>query len=221
VSKSKARKAVSKSVASGDQPGVSVEELTCEETGSSGAENSVPQTEPPETAEAAADSPQDELERLKAEIEQANDRVLRTQAELENYRKRTHREMEEQRRYAMMPIMRDLLPVVDNIDRAIAAAEKAGESPTLLEGFNMVADQLSATLERYHCKKTESLGTPFDPHLHEAISQQPDAEHPPGTVLHEAVIGYTLHDRVVRPSQVIVSAAPLEEDEVSHEEEPS
>jgi len=170
---------------------------------------------PPEAAEDPDDDLQSDPERLKTELDQANDRVLRSQAELENYRKRVRREAEEERRYATMPLIRDLLAVVDNIDRAVEAAEDNDNDAGLLEGFKMVADQVNSILQQHHCTKIEADGAAFDPNLHEAILQQPSEDHPPGTVLHEAVVGYTLHERVVRPSQVIVSAAVHAEDETA------
>ena len=159
-------------------------------------------------AEEAADNLEVDLLGLQGELEEANSRVLRTQAELENYRKRVRRDMDEERRYAAMPLLRDLLSVVDNVDRAIAAAEDSEGGAGLLEGVKMVSDQINSILERYNCTKIEAEGAPFDPNFHEAILQQPSADHPPGAVLHEAVVGYKLHDRVVRPSQVIVSTTP-------------
>ena len=107
-----------------------------------------------------------------------------------------------------MPLLRDLLPVVDNIQRAIAAAEQAHGGGSLLEGVKLVAQALEAGLAKHDCKRIEAQGQPFDPAVHEAISQQPSADVPPGTVLFVAQDGYTLHDRVVRPAQVIVSTSP-------------
>lgn len=149
-----------------------------------------------------------ELERLRGDLSEAGDRVLRAQAELENFRKRARREMEDERRYANMPLLRDLLPVVDNIARAIAAAEKSQNTGTLLDGFKMVSQALEGVLARHDCKRIEALNQPFDPAFHEAISQQPNPDVPAHTVLMVVQEGYTLHDRVVRPAQVIVSAAP-------------
>ncbi len=142
------------------------------------------------------------------ELAQADDRLLRTQAELENYRKRSRRELVEQRRYANMTLIRELLGVVDNIDRAIAAAEAANEAESLLLGFKLVGQQLHTILDQHDCKKIEADGAVFDPHLHEAVSQQPSDEYPQGNIMYVTVVGYTLHDRVVRPSQVVVSAGP-------------
>jgi molecular chaperone GrpE len=148
------------------------------------------------------------LEQLLHDLEDARERALRTQADLDNVRKRMRREMEEERRFASQPLINDLLPVVDNVGRAIEAAEKANESGSLLEGFKMVANQLNAALAKHNCQVIEALGKPFDPHLHEAILQQPSAEHPPGTVIMVVQTGYQLHERVLRPTQVIVSSAP-------------
>jgi molecular chaperone GrpE len=142
---------------------------------------------------------------LSTELKQAQDRALRMQAELENYRKRATREMQEHRRYANLPLLRDLLPVLDNLRRAIEAAEKTHDAASLLEGVKMVAQQLEDVLQRHHCVPIQALHEPFDPHLHEAVSQQASDEHPAGTVVVVTQDGFRLHDRVVRPSQVIVS----------------
>ena len=154
-------------------------------------------------AEALSDTSQ-----LAAELADANDRALRLQAEMQNLRQRTAREIADERRYATLPILRDLLPVLDNIDRAIDAAQKAGEAENLLEGFRLVRQQLATLLERNHCEPIEAEGQPFDPNFHAAILQQPSADVPAGTVTMVAQTGYKLHDRVVRPAQVIVSAGP-------------
>ncbi|MGD0518882.1 MAG: nucleotide exchange factor GrpE [Thermoguttaceae bacterium] len=146
------------------------------------------------------------VDALRAELDQAKERILRCQAELDNYRKRAAREMDEHRRYANIGLIRDLLPVLDNVERAIRAAEKSADGSGLLEGVKLVAQQLQGVLERHHCVKIEALGLPFDPHLHHAILQQPSDEHPANTVIMVTQDGYQLHDRVVRPSQVIVSA---------------
>jgi molecular chaperone GrpE len=107
----------------------------------------------------------DNVEQLRSELEQAKDRVLRCQAELDNYRKRASREIEENSRYANLPLMRDLLPVLDNIQRAIEAAEKSTDGTGLLEGVKMVAQQLEGILERHHCVKIKALNEPFDPNF--------------------------------------------------------
>jgi molecular chaperone GrpE len=143
-----------------------------------------------------------------AELASANDRLLRLQAEMQNLRNRTSREIADERRYAALPVLRDLLPVVDNIDRAIEAAEKAGEAENLLAGFRLVKQQLHTILTRHECEPIAADGQPFDPNFHEAILQQPSADVPAGNVMMVTQPGYKLHDRVVRPAQVIVSSGP-------------
>jgi len=150
-------------------------------------------------------------ERLSAELSEARDRALRAAAEIENVRRRARRELEEQSLYAQAPLMSDLLPVLDNVGRAIEAAEKHPDAAGLLEGFKMVARQLEEVLARHHCTLVPALHEPFDPHRHQAILQQPSPEHAAGTVLTVVQPGYQLHDRVLRPTQVIVSAGESSE----------
>ena len=114
-------------------------------------------------------------------------------------------ESRDERRYANMPLIRDLLPIWDNVGRAIEAAEQHEDTNSLLEGFKMVAQQFVDVLKSHSCTEIESLHEPFDPHLHEAISQQPSGDYPGNIVLHVVQTGFLLHDRVVRPTQVIVS----------------
>jgi molecular chaperone GrpE len=145
---------------------------------------------------------------LAAELAAEKDRALRLQAEMENLRARTSREIAESTRYAALPFMRDLLPVVDNIERAIDAANKQGDSQSLLEGFKLVHQQLLNALAQHNCVKIDAQGEPFDPQFHAAILQQPSDEVPANHVLLVAQAGYKLHDRVVRPAQVIISTGP-------------
>jgi molecular chaperone GrpE len=159
-------------------------------------------------ADAAFAAGEAEVAKLRTELEDAADRVLRAQAELENYRKRVRRELEDERRYAAMPLLRDLVPVLDDIYRAIEAAEKSPQAAALLDGVKLVAQSLEAALAKHDCRRIDALGKPFDPAFHEAISQQASADHPPSTVVLVAQEGYVLHDRVVRPAQVIVSTSP-------------
>jgi molecular chaperone GrpE len=147
----------------------------------------------------------DELAELRRQAAEAQDRYLRGQAELENTRKRMRREMEDERRYAELRLLEDLLPVIDNINRAIEAAEKNADAASLLAGFKMVSQQLGAVLERHHLSPIAAEGEPFDPAVHQAIMQQPSDEHPENTVVGVGLAGYKLHDRVVRPAQVVVS----------------
>ena len=149
-----------------------------------------------------------EAAELRTQLDEARDRALRLQADWENYRKRARRELDEERRYADLRLLTDLLPVLDNMQRAIESASQTSSGGGLLEGFKLVKQQLDNVLSQHDCKRIEALGQPFDPHLHEAVMQQPSAEHAPHTVLGVVRDGYLLHDRVVRPAQVIVAAPP-------------
>jgi molecular chaperone GrpE len=161
-------------------------------------------TDMPEERESAAPAAGD-LESLRAELAEANDRTLRTQAELENFRKRSRREYEEAQRYREIDLLRDLLPVLDNVLRAIEAAEKSADVETLRSGFRMTAQQIEKLLGSHGCQTIETDGTSFDPAIHDAILQQEVAGVAGGTIVGTASRGYKLHDRVVRPAQVIVA----------------
>jgi molecular chaperone GrpE len=152
----------------------------------------------------------DKLADLANELASTNDRLLRLQAEMQNLRNRTSREIADERKYAALPIIRDLLPVVDNIDRAIEAAEKAGDAQNLLAGFRLVKQQLHSILNNHQIEPIAAEGETFDPNYHQAILQQPSADVPAGSIMMVTQPGYKMHDRVVRPAQVIVSAGPGE-----------
>jgi molecular chaperone GrpE len=153
---------------------------------------------------------------LESQLREAGERALRTQAELENYRKRMQREMADERKYADVPLARDLLPVVDNLERAIEAIQAragsegkvSGEVTSLLDGVKLVASQLEAVLKSHQCERIEAVGAAFDPNFHQALAQEPSEEHPAGTVSRSMQAGFKLHDRVIRPAQVFVSTGP-------------
>jgi molecular chaperone GrpE len=146
-----------------------------------------------------------EMELVRNELIEARDKMLRAQAELDNYRKRARRELDDERKYAEISLLRDLLPVHDNVERAIAAGEQKADATTLLEGFKMVRQQLNQVLARHHCEPIGGEGEPFNPAMHDAVMQQTSPEHEPNTVLKIVQSGFHLHDRVLRPAQVIVS----------------
>lgn len=171
--------------------------------------------QPPETEDLLR-----QVEQLRSELEQMQDRALRAQAELENYRKRVARQREEERRYAELLLIRDLLPVFDDVHRAIAAAENSDNAEGLLQGFRMVAEKLELILRRHHCVPIEAAGKPFDPNIHEAIAQVSTSECPPNTVVEVTQVGFRLHDRVVRPSQVVVSSAIVAEKPSNTDQQP-
>ena len=158
----------------------------------------------PDAAAAAAPAAGD-IEALRAELAEANDRALRTHAELENFRKRSRREYEEAQRYREIDLLRDLLPVLDNVLRAVEAADKSTDVESLRSGFRMTAQQIEKLLGSHGCQTIETDGTAFDPTVHDAILQQDVPGVVAGTVVGTASRGYRLHDRVVRPAQVIVA----------------
>lgn len=163
----------------------------------------------------AAEQVLDDLDSLRAQLqsaEQKRDEYLylaqRTRADFENYQKRMKRDLAEERRYANLPLAADLLPALDNLERAIAAGEQAGEKGPLVQGVAMVHTQLLDVLRRHGITPIEAQGQPFDPNHHQAVTQMPSKEHPPMTVLQVLERGYLIHDRVLRPARVVVSAAP-------------
>lgn len=158
---------------------------------------------PPERSDAGGASTE-----VAAQLAAARDRELRLLAELDNTRKRAEREIAEERRYANLPLMRDLLPVLDNVFRAIEAAEKSPGAESIVQGMRLVAEQLENVLRRHHCVRIEAQGAAFDPHQHEAIAQMASNDTPAQHVAAVALHGFRLHDRVVRPSQVVVSSGP-------------
>ena len=143
---------------------------------------------------------------LKLELAQANERALRAQAELENFRKRIYRDTDQQLKFATVGLLKDILEVSDNLARALDAASSSEASSGVAQGIKMVQSQLLTVLGKHNCQPIESMGKPFDPNFHEALTQMPSSEYPAGTIVQELRKGYMLHDRVVRPSQVILSS---------------
>ena len=150
-----------------------------------------------EASAAASPSVEDQLA-------EAQNLYHRTLAEMENLRKRQQRELGEMARYACIPLLRDLLPIMDNLQRAIQVASQSGEGASLLEGVKMVMQQFTNTLQQHGCQPIAAEQQPFDPNVHQAVSQLPSPSHPAGTVMHEVLPGFQLHDRVIRPSRLLI-----------------
>jgi molecular chaperone GrpE len=148
------------------------------------------------------------VQQLEEELRQAQDRLLRSQAELENFRRRMQRETQDERRFANQLVLVDLLPVIDNLERAIDASEQSPECTGLLQGFKMLHQLFLSTLEKHGCRRVPADGMNFDPTLHEAVMQAPSSERPVGSIVQVHQQGYQLHDRVIRPAQVVVSSGP-------------
>ena len=156
----------------------------------------------------AAPTLEEQLQTALAERDQFKDKWTRALADHDNYRRRVQREADEDRKYAALPLLKTLLPAFDGLDRAVFAAAQSKNADELIGGVQLTIKQLETALNGFGAKSIAAQGQPFDPNQHEAISQLPSAEHPPMTVLHDIERGYMLHDRVVRPSKVIVSVAP-------------
>jgi molecular chaperone GrpE len=158
---------------------------------------------------------------LEDQLEQAEERVLRTAAEAENFKKRLQREKEEQTRYANETFMRELLPVIDNLERALQHSETAPSQEGLLEGLSMTLKGFTDTLAKFGCTALEAIGETFDPNFHEAVSQEESSKVEPNTVLKELQKGYMLKERLLRPAMVIVSKPASESERDRGVQEPS
>lgn len=184
----------------------------------------------PATGEAS--EAESETEKLTRELEAAKqlaaenyeraaenyDKFVRFQAEVENYKKRMQKERLDEGKYAHLPVMRDLMGVIDNLGRAIEHArnESSGGVEGIISGVEMVAKQLHDIFERHGMKRMKSVGEPFDPTMHEAMGMVESDDVPENRVMEEFEAGYFLHDRVVKPAMVMVSkksspAAPAED----------
>jgi molecular chaperone GrpE len=158
----------------------------------------------------AAAQPETARAELEAEIAKLKEQVLRAMAETENTRRRLEQQAEERGKYAIASFAKDILQVADNLRRAldsIPAQSLAGDelAKSLAEGVELTERSLIASLERFGVKRVAAMGQKFDPHLHQAMMEVPDATLPPGTVVSEMQAGYTLHDRLLRPAMVGVS----------------
>lgn len=168
-------------------------------------------TAPENTSVTLASEEVDDLRKRAGERDEYLNLLQRTQADFQNYQKRVQRDREEERKYYAGAMISDFLPVLDNLERALAAAEKVGETGPLVQGVKMVLTQFLELLKKHGVSPIIAEGQPFDPNLHEALTHQPSAEHPPNTVTHVVTTGYKIHDRVLRPAQVVVSSAPPEQ----------
>jgi molecular chaperone GrpE len=162
----------------------------------------------------APDKPaEDPLAELKAKLEAAEkdakdlkDKWLRAAADLENTRKRTKREIDDAKFDAKNKVLKEMLPVVDNLERAIEHAGGGGEKNPIVEGVQLVLRQFQTAFERLEVTVVEAMGQPFDPNLHEAISQQ-ESDQPPGTIVQVLQRGYRAGERLLRPALVVVAKA--------------
>ena len=145
---------------------------------------------------------------------QSHDRLLRVMAEHDNYKKRALREVSDFQKFANESLIKDMLPIIDNLERAVESSSAAKTSDhAIVEGVQMTLKEIYKVLERFNLKSLESEGKPFDPNFHQAVLQEETSEHPENTVLKEMQKGYVLHDRLIRPAMVVVSKAQPKNDD--------
>ena len=149
---------------------------------------------------------EEQLEAATAEAKENYDRFLRVSAELENYKKRVAREMEDLRKFANQSLIKSLLPVLDNLELAIkSSVEGKNSNSSLLDGVELTRKEILKVLEKFNVEQIEALGQAFDPRFHEAVMQEETDKHPGNTVINELQKGYLMHDRLIRPSMVVVA----------------
>jgi len=178
----------------------------------------LPENETPVTAEDPAlvqdttpETKADPLEQALLDIEKWKDLAYRSQAELDNFRKRATREAQETRAYANGELLRSILPILDTFEMGLEASRAESEKSMIFMGMQMVHRQFLDFLKDFNVQEIEAQGRPFDPNLHEAVSQEVTTDHPDGTIIRVTRRGYRLKERLLRPASVIVAAASAPE----------
>ncbi len=169
-----------------------------------------------EAAQAAGDdgareqaaSVEEMLEKLQAERDELKERLLRVAADFDNFRKRTRKELEEAERRGREAVLREVLPVIDNLERAVQSAAQARSVEAVSKGVEMVLRLFEEAASRIGLQRVASVGERFDPNVHDAVQQQESEEHEPGTVVGELVPGYKLGERLLRAAMVVVARPP-------------
>lgn len=179
--------------------------------GQSNHESDLPQTDELELQESEAENvsdANDELTKLQEELTAAKDQSLRTQAEMQNLRRRSERDVENAHKYALEKFVGELLPVVDNLERALQAIDQDDESmKAMTEGVELTLKSFQDVLVRYKVEAVDPKGQPFDPEFHQAMSMLEMPDEVPNTVVDVFQKGYTLNGRLVRPAMVVVAKA--------------
>jgi molecular chaperone GrpE len=166
---------------------------------------------PQATTEPEMRPPEGETEELRRQLQEQQDRLLRALAEADNVRRRVERSADERVKYANEGLLRDIVPVLDNFDRALAAARTPGSTTNVVEGVELIQRELLRVLERHGLTRYSAVGQPFDPTRHEAIARVVSPTAAAGTVVDETGPGYLLNGRVLRAALVAVAAAPDED----------
>ena len=171
---------------------------------------------PEEETTEGADEPTD-LEKAHAERDRMREQLLRIAADFDNFRKRSRKEIEEVRRRAIEDTLREVLPIVDNLERAAGAMGDATEVAAVVDGVHMVLRGFEDIASRLGLKRVPGVGNQFDPTCHDAMQQQETDEHAPGTIVSEIVPGYYLGERLLRPAMVVVAKPPTQTDDQGDE----
>ncbi len=156
-------------------------------------------------------SPETELDELRRQLDDKQDRLLRALAEADNIRRRAQRDRDDYVKYATESLLRELIPVLDNMDRALESARATPGAGSVVTGVELIQRELLRVLERSGVTRYSAVGQPFDPTRHEAIARVVSTEAAPDTVVTETAPGYLLNGRVLRPAMVAVAAAPDED----------
>lgn len=166
----------------------------------------------PDPSESVVEDPTPELLKERARANDLYERLQRSMADLSNYRKRADAEREEMAKFASMLLVADLLPVLDDFDRALATLPTDLQRLTWLRGVVLIQRHLQAILEHQGVTAIEAVGRKFDPSFHEAVVEEPNAEAEPGTIIADLQTGYIMHGQVIRPTLAKVATAPVTED---------
>lgn len=146
-----------------------------------------------------------ELDELRRQVEEHQQKVLRTQADFDNFRRRTRQEKEEKAKYASQNLIEQLLPVLDNFERALDSSKTSNDFEALAKGVDMIFRQIDQLMDQEGLKRMETVGQPFNPDFHQAIMQVESEEYEEGYIVEEVQKGYMLKDKVIRPAMVKVS----------------
>ena len=157
------------------------------------------------------ESIESKLETSEKAARESYDRFLRVSADFENFKKRSARESADFRKYANESLIRELLPVVDNLERAIASTVSKSDGNNFVEGVDLTLKEILKVFERFVVKPIDAIGRPFDPTFHQAVMQEETDDQPENTIIEELQKGYTIHDRLLRPTMVVVSRAIAED----------
>lgn len=158
-----------------------------------------------ETVEVFLTDEEKQIQALQTEVAELNNRLLRAQADYDNFRRRTRLDMEAAAKYKAQSLIEELIPAIDNFDRALAVKAESDDAKSLLQGMEMVYRQLTEALKNEGLETINAVGQSFDPHYHQAVMQVESDEHEPNQVVEELQKGYKLKDRVIRPTMVKVS----------------